>query len=69
LQIPNADRAVIDPAKLRAYLLSRSHPVGRFKAAFFLGLGYSAQDWRRLEADLRSQRYIGRASGARRGSG
>lgn len=55
MQIPNADRAVIDPAKLRAYLLSSSHPVGRFKAAFFLGLGYSAQDWRRLEADLRSQ--------------
>jgi len=55
LQIPNADRAVIDPAKLHGYLLSRSHPVGRFKAVFFLALGYSPEDWRRLEADLRSQ--------------
>jgi len=40
---------------LHGYLLSRSHPVGRFKAAFFLGLGYSAEDWSRLEADLRAQ--------------
>jgi hypothetical protein len=36
-------------------LLSRSHPVGRFKAAFFLGLGYSPDGWGQLEADLRSQ--------------
>ncbi|MGH7335908.1 MAG: DUF6883 domain-containing protein [Candidatus Rokuibacteriota bacterium] len=53
--IPNADRAVIDPAKVNEYLLSRSHPVGRFKATFFQALGYSSEDWRRLEADLRSQ--------------
>lgn len=55
MQIPNADRAVIEPAKLHGYLLSRSHPVGRFKAAFFLALGYSSENWSQLEADLRSQ--------------
>jgi hypothetical protein len=55
LQIPNADRAVIDPRKLHGYLLSRSHQVGRFKAEFFQALGYSPQNWRRLEADLRTQ--------------
>jgi hypothetical protein len=55
LQIPNADRAVIEPAKLRDYLLSSTHPVGRFKAAFFLTLGYSAAAWTRLKDDLRSQ--------------
>ena len=55
MQIPNADRVLIDPRKLRDYLLSRSHSVGRFKSAFFLALGYSAEDWTRLEADLRSQ--------------
>ena len=53
--IPNADRAVIERAKLHDYLLSRSHPVGRFKAAFFQALGYSSEDWRQLDADLRSQ--------------
>jgi hypothetical protein len=55
LRIPNADRAFIDPEKLHEYLLSRNHPVGRFKAAFFLALGYSAETWRQLENDLRSQ--------------
>lgn len=53
--IPNADRAVIEPAKLHEYLLSRTHPIGRFKAAFFRALGYSSTDWRQLEADLRNQ--------------
>ena len=55
LRIPNADRAIIEPAKVHGYLLSRSHPVGRFKATFFLALGYSPDGWRELEADLRSQ--------------
>ena len=55
MQIPNADRAVIDPVKLHGYLLSRSHPVGRFKAVFFHALGYSPEKWHQLEADLRSQ--------------
>jgi hypothetical protein len=55
LQVPNADRAVIEPVKLHGYLLSRNHPVGRFKAAFFLALGYSPENWNRLDADLRSQ--------------
>jgi len=30
--------AVVDEAKVRDYLLSDSHPIGRFKAAFFLAL-------------------------------
>ena len=34
MNLPNADRAVIDARKVRSYLLSRSHPIGRFKAAF-----------------------------------
>jgi len=55
LLIPNTDRAVVEPAKLHDYLLSRSHPVGRFKATFFQALGYSSENWRQLEADLRTQ--------------
>ena len=53
--LPNTDRAEIDPAKLRDYLLSPTHPVGRFKARFFKALGYVAAEWQRLEADLRIQ--------------
>jgi hypothetical protein len=35
--LPNSERAIVDEAKVRDYLLSPSHPVGRFKAAFFSG--------------------------------
>ena len=55
MRIPNANRAIIDEVKLHGYLLSRSHPIGRFKAAFFHALGYSSEEWRQLEADLRNQ--------------
>ncbi len=53
--LPNADRAEIDPVKLHGYLLSWTHPVGRFKARFFAALGYTADEWQVLEADLRIQ--------------
>jgi len=45
--------AVVDAAKVRDYLLSDSHPVGRFKFAFFASLGYTAGNWETLAADLR----------------
>lgn len=53
MRLPGADRAVIEPPKIRDYLLSWSHPIGRFKAAFFRSLGYTDSDSTRLEADLR----------------
>ena len=53
--LPNGDQAEIDPGKLRGYLLSPTHPVGRFKARFFAALGYTADEWQALEADLRIQ--------------
>lgn len=52
MTIPGADQAVVDAIKLRDYLLSTEHPVGRFKAAFFARLGYSRQNWRALQAKL-----------------
>lgn len=52
MSLPNAERAVIDPAKVRDYLLSEIHPVGRFKAAFFVALGYSTDRWELLRDDL-----------------
>jgi len=52
LSLPNSDRAVIDAAKVPDYLLSEAHPVGRFKAAFFVSLGYSRDHWELLRDDL-----------------
>ncbi|HSZ57198.1 MAG TPA: hypothetical protein VK797_16135 [Tepidisphaeraceae bacterium] len=53
--IPNADKAVIAPEKLRDYLLNASHRRGSSKAKLLLICGYEASQWQVLEADLRTQ--------------
>jgi hypothetical protein len=52
MKLPNVESASIEPAKIRDYLLSASHPIGRFKYGFFSRLGYTSEQWERLEADL-----------------
>ena len=54
MRLPFANNAVVPAEKLRDYLLSRSHPVGRFKAKFFATLGYGSDDWALLERDIRT---------------
>jgi hypothetical protein len=50
----DAEKPIIPVEKLRDYLLSGSHPIGRYKATFFLNLGYSQEGWTQLELDLRA---------------
>ena len=50
--LPNAARVRVPDAKVRDYLLSSSHPVGRFKAVFFLALGFSLERWEVLRDAL-----------------
>jgi hypothetical protein len=50
--LPNAERAVVEDAKVRDYLLSATHPVGRFKSVFFVALGFSADQWSLLRDAL-----------------
>ena len=52
MRLPKSGRAIIEPAKVRDYLLSHEHPVGRFKATFFGVLGYRREQWQRLARDL-----------------
>jgi hypothetical protein len=52
MTLPHAEHAVADAAKIRNYLLSHEHPIGRFKAVFFEALGYEMTDWMRLHRDL-----------------
>src|SRR5687767_10313654 len=52
MSLPNAERAVIDAAKVRDYLLSEDHAVGRFKAALFVALGYTQAQWEVLRDGL-----------------
>jgi hypothetical protein len=55
MKVPNPDEAFVAEDKIANHLLSPEHPVGRFKAGFFEGLGYDRGDWRRLADDLQSQ--------------
>lgn len=52
MRLPGANKARVDPSKVRDYLLSRQHPFGRSKAAIFEWIGYRQSDWRRLQRDL-----------------
>lgn len=52
MTLPLADLAVVDSRKLRDYLLSPDHPVGRHKARFFAALGF----WR-ANADALARRF------------
>ena len=62
MELPAREHVQIEPAKVRDYLLSKAHPVGRFKAVFVDALGYSASDWPRLESDLRQLAMAGDAT-------
>lgn len=53
MKLPGAERAVIDSRKLRDYILSRTHPVGRYKAIFFASLGFTVDNWQDLDRALR----------------
>jgi len=53
MQIDSAN-VVVPGEKLTDYLLSGTHPIGRYKSAFFLSLGYTPGEPHVLEADLKS---------------
>lgn len=51
-RLAGADEVIVDEEKVRDYLLSREHPVGRFKASVFESLGYQRDAWQALQRDL-----------------
>ena len=63
MKIPNAGNAVIAEDKLRNYLLNLAHRRGGPKAKLLLGMGYRADDWQRLEADIRAQHLTAEITG------
>ena len=62
MKLPDAEHAQIEPSKLRDYLLSATHPIGRFKYRFFSRLGYANEQGKRLETDLRELAVTGEAT-------
>lgn len=61
MKLPAADRVVIEPAKVRDYLLSSEHAIGRAKAHFFRALGFTQAAWPQLEEALRALARTGEA--------
>ena len=54
MQLPNRILAIIAQEKLTDYLLNTRHRWGGTKARLLEQYGYSVQNWRQLEADIRS---------------
>mgnify|MGYP001119249046 CR=1 FL=1 len=52
MHLPNAERAIVPPEKVRDYLLSPEHRIGRSKARFFGALGFTQEAWPRLRDAL-----------------
>jgi hypothetical protein len=52
MELPNRNRAFIQPTKLTGYLLSETHDVGRSKAKFFRSLGFNEDTVSLLEQEL-----------------
>lgn len=55
MKLPDRYKLVVPRRKLTQYLLSRTHRVGKHKAAFFERRGFSTARWQELESALRSQ--------------
>lgn len=52
MRLPNADRAIVDEAKVRDYLLSAANPRSRGKPAFFHALGFGFENCELLRQEL-----------------
>lgn len=59
--LPNASLAIVEVAKVRDYLLSATHPIGRFKAVVLIALGYTQQNWPQLRDALIAHAVAGEA--------
>jgi hypothetical protein len=45
MKLPNAPVAVVEPGKIRDYLLNPAHPDNGGKAEYFLAAGFSKDEW------------------------
>jgi hypothetical protein len=52
VNLPNANYAFVERAKITDYLLAFDHPEGGGKAEFFTRFGFTADDWEALATAL-----------------
>ncbi len=53
VKLPYRKNASISKKKIKDYLLSQTHPVGKLKAKFFYSIGFSQTNVKKLEKLLR----------------
>jgi hypothetical protein len=53
MNLPDFNNVIIPERKIKGYLLSSSHPSGRYKAEFFFKFGFSLENWYLLVDALR----------------
>lgn len=53
MNLPNGEHAVVEPEKVRDYLLDVAHPDGFGKTAFFTAMGFKREEWEALAEALR----------------
>jgi hypothetical protein len=58
MKLPNSKNAFIPKEKLKGYLLSETHPVGKFKAKYFRNLGFDESNIDKLEKFLLSMAHL-----------
>jgi hypothetical protein len=54
MKLPHGGNAYVPPEKLRDYLLSETHPVGKAKAKFFRSFGFDETNLNGLEQGLKA---------------
>ena len=52
MNLPNSEKAVVTPDKLKDYLLSKNHLVGRWKASYFRSIGFNETNVNELKNPL-----------------
>jgi hypothetical protein len=63
VKLPRGEQVEIDDRKVREYLLSHTHPVGRFKARFFAAIGFDETTVAAFVAELRRIAEVGEIDG------
>lgn len=64
MRVSSQQKVIIPKSKLTDYLLSETHPVGKWKSRFFQSLGYDSRAVDALDASLREILRLGAASEA-----
>jgi hypothetical protein len=54
MNLPDAHLAIVEQEKVVDYLLNAAHPDNGGKAAFFLAMGFSLEDWQTLAEAFRN---------------